>query len=52
MNRKVYLSNFYVLGAEAVQKSQPKKQDQVPEPQESANWKYDENMSQFYLTSD
>lgn len=40
MSSKVYLSNFYILGAEAIRRAAPKK-SQVVEPQQSANLRYD-----------
>jgi hypothetical protein len=51
MASKVYLSNFYILGAEAMRKA-PSKGKAVIEPQISANWRLDPNLSSFYLTSD
>jgi hypothetical protein len=51
MASKVYLSNFYILGAEAMRKA-PSKGKAVIEPQISANWRLDPNLSSFFLTSD
>ena len=51
MVQKVFLSNFYILGAEAVRKAPPKNKS-VIEEQKSANLKYDANLASFYVASD
>ena len=52
MKKKVYMSNFYLLGAEAIRKQPPKgKAEEAIEHQVSANLRYDPNLSSFYMTA-
>ena len=51
MKSKVYLSNFFMLGAEAIRKPAPKNKATVVD-QISANMRFDPNLASFYLASD
>ncbi len=48
--QKVYLSNFYILGAEAIRRPLPKGKTEA-DAQMSANLRYDPNLSSFFIAS-
>ena len=51
MANKVYLSNFYMLGAEAI-RAKPKNKNAPDEGQLSANLRFDPNLTSFFLASE
>ncbi len=48
--QKMYLSNFYILGAEAIRRPLPKGKTEN-EAQMSANLRYDQNLNSFLIAS-